>query len=107
MNYSSGNAVGFRSRFNNDVTKYKWAGFINGENAPFLTYQVDNAHNYLTFISLNTIGGIKEERNVGTAPLTGFHNFEIGWTSTHMRRLVSMAHLLLLYFLLFLLVRFQ
>ena len=80
FNVPINNAIGFRGNFKNNFSGYKWAGFISGENVPFLIYQVDAAHDYLTFLSLDRPvinGGVKVERDLGTSPLTGFHNFEI------------------------------
>ena len=82
--FSMNHALGFRSNFHNDFSGYKWGGFVNGEIAPFLIYQVDPGHAYLTFLSLEKLiseGGTKTEKNVGTTALTGFHNFEITWQS--------------------------
>ena len=81
LSYSVDNALGFRGNFHNDISGYKWAGFINGENAPFLTYQVDPGQSWLTFIA-GTAAINKVTQNVGTESLNGFHNFEIGWTSS-------------------------
>ena len=53
----------FAAIFITIISGYKWAGFINGENAPYLTYQVDPGQADLTFISIHHDGGIKRKES--------------------------------------------